>query len=197
MRIGIDIDGVLNNVGQFELDYGAKFYVENCGKHLENPLEDGSFNIFAATDDEDTRFWGKAIYDFVKYPARDFAAEVISKLKNLGHEIYIVTARTSDLSYCDISQEKMKKIVIKWLKKYKIYYDKIVWTGKEKLSYCKENKIDLMIEDNPKHIKNLVKFCKVICFDAPYNHNINIENMTRCYSWYDIYDKIYNHAVKN
>lgn len=192
MRIGIDIDGVLNNVGQFELDYGAKFYVEKCGKHLKNPNGDGSFNIFAATGEEDNIFWKDAIYDFVKYPARDFAGEVISKLKNLGHEIYIVTARTSDLSYCDISPEKMKKIVSKWLKKYKIYYDKIVWTSKEKLSYCKENKIDVMIEDSPRHIKDLVKFCKVICFDAPYNRECDAENLTRCYTWFDVYDKIAN-----
>lgn len=194
MRIGIDIDGVLNNVGQFELDHGAKFYVEKCGKHLENPNGKGSFNIFAATDDEDIQFWQKAIYDFVKYPARDFASEVIKKLKNLGHEIYIVTARTSDLSYCDITPDKMKKIVVKWLKKYKISYDKIVWTTKEKVSFCKENHIDLMIDDSPKHINSLAKFCKVICFDAPYNRHCTGENISRCYCWYDIYDKIINNT---
>ena len=195
MRIGIDIDGVLNNVGLYELEHGAKFYIEQLGKHLENPNGDGSNNIFGGTKKEDDMFWSKEIYDFVKLPARDHACEIIRKLKNLGHEIYIVTARTSDLSYCDISPEKMKKIVIKWLKKYKIYYDKIVWTSKEKLSYCKENKIEVMIDDSPKHINNLNSFCKVICFDAPYNKNCEGENITRCYCWYDIYDKIINKKI--
>lgn len=89
----------------------------------------------------------------------------------------------------------MKKIVVKWLTKYKICYDKIVWTNKEKLTYCKENDIDLMIEDNPKHINELAEFCKVICFDAPYNRNLNFKNTTMCYSWYDIYDKIIGKIV--
>lgn len=28
MRIGIDIDGVLNDIEQWQLDYGSKFYYE-------------------------------------------------------------------------------------------------------------------------------------------------------------------------
>lgn len=190
MRIGIDIDGVLNDVGLFELEYGSKFYIENTDKHLVDPHGNGSFMIFNGTIEEDNRFWRKAIYQFVKYPARDFASEVLKTLKEKGNDIYIVTARTSDLSYCDITPLKMKKIVKKWLKKYRITYDKIIWTGKEKVTACKENHIDIMIDDSPKHIMALSKNIPVICYDSKYNHMCEGDNIIRCFSWYDILDKI-------
>ena len=115
---------------------------------------------------------------------------MIKKIKLLGHEIYIITSRTNDLSYCDIKPEKMKRIVKKWLKKYKICYDKIVWTKKEKVSACETFDVDLMIDDNPKHILQLSKRIPVICYDARYNKQCEGKNIIRCYCWYDIYDKI-------
>lgn len=47
-----------------------------------------------------------------------------------------------------------------------------------------------MIDDSPEVLKEIVKYTKVLCFDNRYNTNINYENMTRVYSWYDIYNKI-------
>ena len=32
MRIGIDIDGVLTDIEQWQLDYGSKFFFETYGK---------------------------------------------------------------------------------------------------------------------------------------------------------------------
>lgn len=197
MRIGVDIDGVLNDVGRFELDYGSKFYVLQTGKHMTNPNGYGSDKIFGGTSKEDNTFWAEAIYDFVKYPARDFAGEVLDRLRSEGHEIYIITSRISDLDYCDISNEKMEKIVLKWLKKYKIHYDKLIFAVGSKLKYCKEEHVDVMIEDKPKNIIELSRAIPVICFDAMSNREVKGENILRCYSWFDIYDKIKNLKPKD
>lgn len=87
----------------------------------------------------------------------------------------------------------MRSIVKKWLKKNKIYYDKLIFSPEDKRKICKENNVDIMIEDSPKNISELSEVLpKVICFDALYNQNINKENVIRCYSWYDIYYKISN-----
>ncbi len=51
-------------------------------------------------------------------------------------------------------------------------------------------KIDIMIEDNPGTIPTFVNHTHVLCYDCIYNHKLNLENMTRVYSWYDIYIKI-------
>ena len=36
MRIGIDIDGVLTDIEQWQLDYGSKFYFEKYDKEIIN-----------------------------------------------------------------------------------------------------------------------------------------------------------------
>lgn len=192
MRLGVDIDGVLTDIEQFELDYGSKYYLTKTSHYLDKPNGYGSDQIFDANNEEDCNFWGKAIYDYIKEPPRRFASEVLNRLKFEGVEIYIITNRISDLSYCDISIEKMKKIVVKWLKKYKIVYDKLVFNIGSKLDALGDNKIDIMIEDNPRVIKEITGEFKVFCFDERYNQDLRDENLTRVYSWYDIYDKLKN-----
>lgn len=58
-----------------------------------------------------------------------------------------------------------------------------------------ENKIDIMIEDSPTTVNELVKIVKVLYYDTRYNRNIENENIIRVYSWYDIYMKI--NEIKN
>ena len=36
MKIGIDIDGVLTDVEQWQLDYGSKYYYEKYGMRIKN-----------------------------------------------------------------------------------------------------------------------------------------------------------------
>ena len=53
------------------------------------------------------------------------------------------------------------------------------------------NNIELMIEDKPANINKISGKIPVICFHAGYNKNCDGGNIIRCYSWYDIYIKIY------
>jgi len=50
-----------------------------------------------------------------------------------------------------------------------------------------------MIEDTVNNIVSISKIIPVICFDTRYNQNCQGDNITRCYSWYDIYSKIKKH----
>lgn len=47
-----------------------------------------------------------------------------------------------------------------------------------------------MVEDSPETIPIFVKHTHVLCFDCRYNKHLNLDNMTRVFSWYDIYMKI-------
>ena len=47
-----------------------------------------------------------------------------------------------------------------------------------------------MIEDEPKCINSVAARLPVICFNAKYNEQCKGNNIIRCYSWYDIYNKI-------
>ena len=66
----------------------------------------------------------------------------------------------------------------------------IIFSPEDKLQICKENNIDLMIEDKPRNVEMISQEIPVICFHNEYNENIQGENIIRCYSWYDIYSKI-------
>ena len=190
MRIGIDIDGVLTDVEQFTIDYGLKFCYENNLSYRIKSNEYDESKALCISEENVDKFWNKYIkYYVTEYRARDFASEVIKKLKEDGHEIYIVTAR-NEYGLTGDDYGKMKEFVKEWLSKNNIYYDKIVYTEETKLPYCVGNYIDVMIEDKPENVKQVSTKMPVLCYHCNYNANIEGKNITRVYSWYDIYNKI-------
>lgn len=191
MKVGIDIDGVLTDMERFLADYGSKYCVENNLPINIEKVEYDEFKTFNWTEEQGIKFWNEyIIYYATKYPAREFASEIIKKLKEEGHEIYIVTAR-DDYGVPKEYVGKMRgEIVPKWLEDNKIPYDKIIYTEGSKLPYVVGNYIELMIEDSPEIIKELSSKIPVLCFNCQYNENIKEQNITRVYGWYDVYDKI-------
>ena len=190
MKIGIDIDGVITNIERVQLDYGAKFCSERNMKGIINPSGYYCTDIFGWTKEDDDLFWGKYFEAYCKNEKpRPFASEVIKKIKDQGNEIYIITARNNGGWNLQLSN-KIEDITRNWLKENNIVYDALYFSAEDKFKICSENKIDLMIEDKPENINNLSKIIPVICFDNIYNKKCEGDNILRCYSWYDIYDKI-------
>lgn len=189
MRIGIDIDGVLTNIEQWQLDCGGKFF-SKLDKSVINKDGYEISEIFGVSDELDSEFWKEYLYDYVtKEPARKYANEVIQKLKDEGNEIYIVTARY--LTDRDTDEGKqMREIVVNWLKEQNINYDKIVFSPEDKLKTCIENNIDVMIEDKVENIEKISTKIPAICYHAGYNKHCKNDNIYRVYTWYDIYNLI-------
>lgn len=191
MIIGIDIDGVLTNLEEFQLDCGSKFMSENFNKSITDANAYDTIDIFNINSEIDDKFWSIYLPLYVKEPARKYADEVTIKLHNEGFQIYIITARY----LTDRNDEKgieMRKTVIDWLKSNNIYYDKIIFSPEDKLDVCKKANVDLMIEDKVDNINKISKYIPVICFDSKYNKICEGTNIIRCFSWYDIYTKISN-----
>lgn len=190
MRIGIDIDGVLTNVEEFSIDYETKFCYENNISYRIKPNEYDDTKAFCISPENSDKFWSQYIkYYATQYRARDFASEVVNKLKEDGHEIYIITAR-NEYGLTGDDYGKMRQFVKEWLEKNNIYYDKIVYTEGSKLPYCIGNYIDVMIEDWDKNVKEISTKIPVLCYNCSYNKDVEGKNITRVYSWYDIYYKI-------
>lgn len=189
MRIGIDIDGVLTDIEQWQLDCGGKFF-SKLNKSVVNKDGYKITEIFNVSDELDSQFWNEYLYEYVtKEPSRKYASEVIKKLKDSGNEIYIVTARyLTDRNTED--GQRMRKIVIDWLEQENIVYDKIVFAPEDKLQICLENNIDVMIEDKVANIEKISTRLPVICFHAGYNKHCKNDNIYRAYTWYDIYNLI-------
>lgn len=190
MRIGIDIDGVLMDIERFIVDYGTKFCMEN---NLPINIKMGEYDeckMLNIEQEQAIKFWNEyLVYYATEYSPREFAPEIIKKLKEEGHEIYIVTGR-NDYGLPEEYVGKMREITEKWLKDNNIYYDKMIFTEGSKLPYCVGNYIEMMIEDWDKVAKEVSTKIPVLCFNCKYNESLQGENITRVYSWNDIYQKI-------
>ena len=189
MKIGIDIDGVLTDEHTYVLDNGTKYFSENNISYIVNRSVYDSEGIFGVSEDEYNNFWKEYIFEYSKnIPIRCYASEIIRKLKTEGNQIFIITSR-SFTTYENENKVRMQRLVKEWLKTNSVLYDKIIFTRK-KLDVCIEKNIDLMIEDKPENIEDISKEIPVIVYDCSYNEEIHNKNVIRCYSWYDIYDKI-------
>ena len=189
MRIGIDIDGVLTDIEQWQLDVGGKFF----SKYNKSVVNNDGYEIteiFDISNELDDEFWNEYLYEYAtKEPSRKYASEVIKKLKDDGNEIYIVTARyLTDRDTDD--GKRMREIVVNWLKEQNIYYDEIIFSQEDKKENCKKYNIDIMIEDKVDNINKISSIIPVICFHAGYNKECKGKNIYRVYNWYDIYNLI-------
>lgn len=198
MKIGIDIDGVLTDIEKWQLDYGSKFYYENYNKGIINPKGYETNEIFDSDIKCDDLFWNKYFKEYsINVEPRKFASEIISKLSNDGHQIYIITARGSFLSHSNnvMSKEENEQIVKEWLKNNNIYCDKIIFLPEDKLDICINNNINIMIEDKVENINKISSEIPVVCFNAGYNEECEGKNIYRVYTWYDVYNTI-NDKIK-
>lgn len=187
MRIGVDIDGVLNDIGEWHYSCGFKFCIENDINRGFNPYEYMMEEQFGLTDEENYKFWKEYIFDLmVSIPTRPYAGNVLQLLKELGHTIVILTARDNRYLTNQYANT-MNFYVEEWLNKNNIPYDEIIAGSGNKRDKCLKNKLDIMIEDKAKNVEEISEHIPVLCFDAPYNLKINKENVHRVYSWYQIY----------
>lgn len=191
MRIGVDVDGVLTDIERYMWDYGTKYASE---WNLDVSIDHTKYNtidMFGWGNEKDHIFW-KTIYDYycINSPIRTFAAEILSKLKQEGHEIYIITARHPEEEPTEKNIKKSNKMLIKWLKKNKVKYDKLIFTGSDKLGHCIDNEIDIMIEDCPKNLRQISKKIPMICMHSDYNARVYGKNIIRCHTWYEVYNRI-------
>lgn len=191
MKIGIDVDGVLVDMNTYQLDHGSKIMWEKYGIGLSNSHGYEIKDLFAVNQTKDNDFWKEMMYHYgEEYKARPYASEITKMLKDDGHEIVIMTARGGLSEPCTLEHKEMQNLVKTWLDNNQIYYDELIFTAEDKVSYCKKLNIDIMIEDKPQNVSNISKIIPVICYDALYNHHLSGANILRAFSWYDVYAKI-------
>ena len=192
-KIGIDIDGCLTDVYSWYLKNG-KEYANKIGKKLVNKNGYDAMEMYGLTLEEFKDFINERLIDYsINEPARENASTVCNKLISNGHELHIITARFN----ADKEDEqglKMRSIVEKWLKDNNIPYTSIIYSSKNKLDICKENDIDIMIEDKSSTLKEIKEHIPVICFDAPYNRDLDNDNLYRVSNWNEILEIINNES---
>jgi len=184
--IAIDIDDTLTNLYEMVMSYGFKFAKENKIAIPKIDLQGyEASDIFYFDDIQHSKFMKKHLKSILtEVKTRPLASEVIKTISK-DYYIYILTSRDAELI------PNYKEETIKWLQKEGIYYDKIIFDCKEKGIFCKENNIELLIDDSPKQCHNaIVNNVNTYIFDNPYNKNFNETGVKRIYSWGHLLNEI-------
>lgn len=191
MKIGIDIDNTLTKV-QEKLNKATFDYANSLGKNIKDcniSMKDinndgDTYRKKFKFNNEELKYFLKEIQENITNNAspRENAKEVIDKLKNDGHQIYIITARDSEFHDDPYMYSK------NWLDKNKIYYDKLIVNARNKKDVCKKEEIDLFIDDQPNNCLQIlnagIKAIMITDNDDNFDGIINLKN------WNDIYNFI-------
>lgn len=144
MRIGIDIDGTLTNLVDRVIAYGQEYELENnLPFGLSNPNTDYFSLAFEWGNVIGKKFWRDSFNKINSTAPRALAKKYLDLLHEKGHEIYVVTARSYEEFSDPYAYSK------KWLKKYKIPFDKLIVNASNKGAVCEENHIEAFLDDNP------------------------------------------------
>lgn len=192
MNIGIDIDDTIANSFETVFADSQKFDIEVVGNNgaLRNmgKTEDHHYieAIYNWSEEQYEQFWITYLMKYItKSQPKIDAPEVIQKLKEEGHKIYIITSRYENEVYPNVIMPTKE-----WFMKNKIPYDELVMDVQEKAKACKKYGIDLFIDDSITHCRNIEKEgIKTLVYTTTMNQAVEVEKegLTRAYSWPQIY----------
>ena len=195
MKIGIDIDDTTFLTVKSMLKYADIFEEEISGV----PTNRDSFGLIK------NRYYLKALYGwdektkfafFDKYYKRVLeectmlpnADKTIQKLKEEGNTIHFITARLMNIKNCDT-----EAITRRSLDNFNIPYDSLNLHISDKLTFCKEHGIDVLIEDSYETCIELTDYgIKSILMTTKMNSNIEDKEILRVNNWDEIYKEIIN-----
>ncbi len=184
MKIGIDFDGVI-----LDSERALKFYAEYYSYfELDEKLRKRSDFVaqeycFDWTSEEEKQFYKK--YFILASKTAPFVAgakEILKKLKEEGHELYIISNR----GVRDYADET--KLALDRLKELNIEFDGFVWNNKNKAEVCKNLGIEMMIDDSPVNAKTFIGTnIKMLFFKDVKIEKVFADNIKQVDSWMDIY----------
>ena len=150
MKIGIDLDGVVIDSETTFRTYEEIFDIDVLkGNHLINKEEPKFQARYNWTNEQEKEFIEK--YFLIVSKESNLMSGFIgiyNLLKEQGHEFVVITARGGLV-------KEMKDDAIRLLEENNIKFDKYYWNVDDKLEICKNEKVDIMIDDDWKIIKRL------------------------------------------
>ena len=180
MNIGIDVDDVITDTSIEMKDYIIQ-YDENgeLSNYMEDVMRGDMTNLTIKKF-----FAEKSAEIFSNAKMKDNANKVIKRWLNDGNEIFIITSRG------EIKFEGSEKITTDYLNSHNIPYTKILFNSFEKAKICKDNNIDIMIDDSEKNCKQIAdEGIKSILFTSEVNKKINT-TIERADNWLELEKKV-------
>lgn len=193
MKIGIDVDNTITTTFPILMEYCIKYNEEVIKRDLKIHKDGYStITLFDWTEQENLIFCNKYLKEIVmQAPIKPKAKEFIKKIKNEGNEIIIITARSQPRFLDPYGATKEQ------LDSNGILYDKIIVNCPEKYEFCKENGIELMLDDEPGNINLISKMIPVIAFNETYNEKCKGKNIIKVDTWEEAYNEYKKLEEKN
>lgn len=194
MKIGLDVDGVLTNLEEYQLKYGKKYFLKKNPNLVIDETGYDICDIFHCTKEEREKFWTKYIWKYCLSESVQGALNLVARLRAEGHEIHIITGRAHTTEKGTVG-DLFRKMLIWRLKKDGIEYDSINFvsesgSAEEKVEVCKKLGIDVMIDDKKENIEALDEITECVCIDAKYNQNIKAKNYVRVNNLDEAYEAV-------
>lgn len=194
MIIGIDIDDTISDTYEVMMNYAQEYTVEVLKKEPIIKEDISCDNHFYTMylhdwkDGEDVPFLEKYYKSIVKNTKpKTLALKYLKKLQSEGNKIILITARW-EADYFDV-----KKATEDWIKENDIPCDKLIINASDKLIACKEEKVDVFIDDSFHNCQAVSKAgIKTYMMDTRVNRNLKDDKIERVYSWPHVYFKLHS-----
>ncbi len=183
MNIGLDVDGVIFNIEDYQITEGQKYFKNKPIKDINGY---GIKEVFDCSSKEEFKFWLKKTFNYNRnVVAREGMAELIKKLRENGNRVYIITSRamaTEDNTFGKIMRNELEKSLIR----NGIEVDGIIYTPTKNMEQAKKDEIKkynihVMIEDKKEILDYIKNDTQAICFNTRNNHDYNDDKVIRIF----------------
>lgn len=187
MKIGVDLDGVINNTQKFFSD----FYYLKTGKYVdfENIKKFDFWEDEAISESKE-----EIIALFHEFHDQEDTFQLIEGVE----EAFDFFSKTSDILVITARPVKFKESTERLLRvnldpiNFEIIFAAGLYGGEKKKSdVCVERGIEVFIEDSKEHAEECAeKGIKVFLLDKPWNQDFEHENVIRARDWNHILEMI-------
>ena len=194
MKIGVDLDGV---VFDSEKEFRVLSELYDMLELKQNSKIDNREIMFekrfAWSKEQSDKFFEENIEDIIRTAnVMPGAKMVLQMLKNEGNELVVVTARgIENPEIIEVSNNAIKKNGLD-------LFDKYIYGACNKADVCKEEKIDIMIDDSTENCKKIsnagvktMYFKDAASFELPES-----KYLKTVYNWGEIYRELGKPEIK-
>ncbi len=187
MNIGLDIDNVIT---AFDSAILKEFLLEDKNKRNAGVINKNARHItcgmFDWSQEEIDEFYNNNMERIAKNlkPRRN-CKKYMDKLLQDGHNLILISHRAYPHYLTP------RQTTLNWLEKNKINYTKLILSGSpDKTKECKENNIDVMIDDRAGQCKKMrAQGIRCMLMLTKYNRK-EVEDLPFATSWKNLYEEI-------
>ena len=185
MRIGIDLDGVIFDSEKLYRIYSELYDIQDLKRNSLIDNKQVKFEKRYSWNQDETNGFVKKYHRKITETANFMpgAKEIIPLLKEEGNTLIIITARGKvNKDLVPITMQRLKENNLDIFEKYS-------WGTENKEEICKQEKIDLMIDDSNINCEKLARdhIHTIYLKDAPSLDIEENEYLKVLYNWGEIY----------